>query len=87
MSPVRQNSGLPGSDVQRSALDDGRVAFRDIVGIELRSLRSSELVFTRNAFVAVQLALYTILENAGCFGQQADDLKASAGRNPLVPIG
>jgi hypothetical protein len=58
-----------------------------MVGIELRSLRSGELVFAHNAFVAVQLALDAVLENAGGFGQQADDLETPPDGDPLVPIG
>ena len=38
-------------------------------------LRSGELVFANNAFVAVQLALHTILHNASLFGQQTHILK------------
>jgi hypothetical protein len=58
-----------------------------MVGIELRPLRSGELVFAHNAFVSVQLALDAVLENAGGFGQQADHLKAPSGGWSLVPIG
>jgi hypothetical protein len=37
--------------------------------------------------MAVELALYAILENAGRFGQQTNDLEASSDLDPLVPIG
>jgi hypothetical protein len=37
--------------------------------------------------MAVQLTLNSVLENAGCFRQQANDLKASPNVNALVPIG
>ena len=88
MSPVPRNSGLPSSGVPRSAaLDGGRVIFRDIVGIEPASSRSRELVFAHDAFVAVQLTLYPVLENAGGFGQQTDDLETPPDGNSLVPIG
>ena len=88
MSPVPRNSGLPRSEVPRSvALDGGRLIFRDIVGIEHTPSRSGELVFAHDAFVAVQLALYPILENARGFGQQTDDLETPPDGNPLVPIG
>ncbi|MFL5267099.1 MAG: hypothetical protein ACJ8AH_10980 [Stellaceae bacterium] len=60
---------------------------RDMVGIELCVSLSRELIFAHNAFVAIHLALHTVLENAGLFRQQADDLEAPAGRVLLVPIG
>jgi len=83
-----RNSGLPSSGVPRSAaLDGGRLIFRDIVGIEPTPSRSGELVFAHDAFVAVQLALYPVLENAGGFGQQTHDLETPSDGNPLVPIG
>jgi hypothetical protein len=63
------------------------VSFREIVGNELCSSLSRELIFTRNAFVTIQLAFHAILENTGRFGQQADDLEAPPGRTFLVPIG
>jgi hypothetical protein len=63
------------------------VNLRDVVGIELCVSLSRELIFAHNAFVAVQLALHAVLENAGLFGQQADDLEAPPGRMLLVPIG
>jgi len=88
VSPVPRNSGLPSSGVPRSAtLDGGRLIFRDIVGIEPTLSRSGELVFAHDAFVAVQLALYPVLENAGGFGQQTHDLETPSDGNPLVPIG
>jgi hypothetical protein len=34
-------------------VEDGRVTFRDIVAIELRSSRSGKLVLAHNALVAV----------------------------------
>jgi len=37
--------------------------------------------------MAVQLALYSVLENAGGFRQQTNDLEAAPDLNPLVPIG
>jgi hypothetical protein len=46
------------------------------VGIEHSASRSAELVFARDAFVAVQPAFHAVLENARRFGHQADDLKA-----------
>ena len=74
-----------------SAAPEGeRVTLRDVVGIEDIELCVSltrELIFAHNAFVAVQLALHTVLENTGLFGQQADDLKAAPGRVLLVPVG
>jgi hypothetical protein len=63
------------------------VSFREIVGNELCSSLSRELIFARNAFVTVQLALHAILENTGLFRQQADDLEAPPGRTFLVPVG
>jgi hypothetical protein len=63
------------------------VTLKDVVGIELRVSLSRDLIFAHNAFVAVHLALHTVLENAGLFRQQADDLEAPAGRVLLVPIG
>ena len=88
MSPVPRNSGLLSSGVPRSAaLDGGRVIFRDLVGIEPTPSGPSELIFAHDAFVAVQLALYPILENARGFGQQTDDLETPPDGNPLVPIG
>jgi hypothetical protein len=52
------------------------------------SSSSGELVFPDNAFMAVKLALYPILKNAGGFGQQANDLEASsAAAAVLVSIG
>jgi len=63
------------------------VSFREIVGNELCSSLSRELVFARNAFVTVQLAFHAILENTGLFGQQADDFEAAPDRNLLVSIG
>ena len=58
-----------------------------MVGNELCSSLSCELIFARNAFVTVQLAFHAILENTGLFGQQADDLEAPPDRTLLVPIG
>jgi hypothetical protein len=63
------------------------VIFRDIVGIAPTPSRSRQLVFAHDAFVAVQLALYPVLENAGGFGQQTDDLETPPDGNPVVPIG
>jgi len=63
------------------------VSFREIVGNELCSSLSRELIFARNPFVTVQLAFHAILENTGLFGQQADDLEAPPDRTLLVPIG
>ena len=63
------------------------MSFREIVGNELCSSLSRELVFARNAFVTVQLAFHAILENTGLFGQQTDDLEAPPDRNLLVSIG
>ena len=88
MSPVPRNSGLPSAGMSRSeALDGGRLILRDMVGIEPTPSRSCELVFAHDAFVAVQLALYSVLEDARSFGQQTNDLEAPANLNPLVPIG
>jgi hypothetical protein len=58
-----------------------------MVGIDFAPSRSRELVFAHHAFMAVQLALYPVLENAGGFGQQTNDLEAPADLNPLVAIG
>ena len=63
------------------------MTFREIVGIELAPLCSRELVFAHDAFMAVELALYSVLENAGGFGQQANDLEAAPDLDALVPIG
>jgi hypothetical protein len=63
------------------------VSFREIVGNELCSSLSRELIFARNPFVTVQLAFHAILENTRLFGQQADDLEAPPGRTLLVAIG
>src|ERR1051325_9708099 len=45
-----------------------------------------ELVFTDHTFVAVSLALDPVLKDAGLFGQQANDLEASAAGRLLVPV-
>ena len=63
------------------------MTFREIVGNELCSSLSRELIFASNTFVTVQLAFHAILENTGLFGQQADDLEAPPDRTLLVPIG
>ena len=44
------------------------MSFREIVGNELCSSLSRELIFARNPFVTVQLAFHAILENTGLFG-------------------
>jgi len=58
-----------------------------MAGIELAPSRSRELVFAHDSFMTVQLALYPVLENAGCFGQQTNDLEAAPSRHSLVTIG
>jgi len=58
-----------------------------MVGNEICSSLSRELIFARNAFVTVQLTFHAVLENTGLFGQQADDLKAPPGRAFLVAVG
>ena len=63
------------------------MSFREIVGNELCSSLSRELIFARNAFVTVQLAFHAILENTGLFRQQTDNLEAPPGRTFLVPVG
>jgi hypothetical protein len=88
VSPVPRNSGLPSSGATSSTAPAGaRLTFKDVVGIGFRSSQSGQLVFAHDPFVAVQLALHAVLENASRFGQQADDREAPSNCNFLVAIG
>jgi hypothetical protein len=63
------------------------VTFKDVVGIGFPSSQAGQLVLAHDAFVAIQLALYAVVENAARFGQQTHDYEASPNRNFLVTIG
>jgi hypothetical protein len=55
-------------------------------GWHIDLLRSCELVFPNDAFVAVRLTLHTVLKPVSCFGEQANDLETLPSRMFLTPI-
>jgi hypothetical protein len=70
-----------------SPLDGGRVTFSEMIGIEPAPSEPRELVFADYTLMPVQLALNPVLENAGRFGKQANDLEASGAGAALAQIG
>jgi len=82
------NIGFAAASGSSGALDDGRVTFKEIVGMgPVLCSRPGKLVFPDDALMPVCLALDPVLQNARRFRQLSHDLEPSPAGAELLPVG